>query len=171
MILHCLCFRRLSVIKKHQLVFVDVIHIDVIHLGEMIHLAELTSGSRLRRSFWTARKILCFVALAPVPSANPISSIDKPSKCRRMKAALSCPLSSSSAAWTPTEIWLLYSSRSGPGVRAGMDARTSLSGFGPRSRLRSRVFRLRSRSRAQFDAMLYSQVEKLARASYRSIWR
>ena len=53
---------------------------------------------------------------------NPCLSIHS---ARSTNAVRSCALSSPSAAWTDSEIWLLYSSRSGPGAGAGMECRIS----------------------------------------------
>src|SRR5579872_2546356 len=89
MLLDSARFSGLAVIKERQLFFAQVIHVVV-----------PATGSKLLRSFCTARKILCLVAFVPVPSASPISAIDKPSKCRSTNALRSWALSRSSAALT-----------------------------------------------------------------------
>ena len=51
---------------------------DQVLFGVVLHDSP-RNGSSAVRSFRTARKTLCFVALAPSPSVLPISAIDRPS--------------------------------------------------------------------------------------------
>src|SRR5580658_4358713 len=52
---------------------------DELFFGQVIHDAELTKGSSARRSFWTARKMLCLAALGCTPRVRPMSSMHMPS--------------------------------------------------------------------------------------------
>src|SRR5439155_3270572 len=81
--------RSLPVMVEDELIFVQV-----------VHGIAFNTGSSARRIFCTARKMLCLVALGPVPRARPISSIDRPSKWRSTNAVRSIGVSCSITAST-----------------------------------------------------------------------
>src|SRR5262245_59757750 len=87
---------------------------DQILFGVVLHDSP-RSGSRAVRSFRTARKTLCFVALVPSPSVLPISAIDRPSWCRSVNAARSSGVRSVIAVATVRSMRALAASRSGSG--------------------------------------------------------
>src|ERR1039458_8177533 len=64
--------------RRRAVAFAVVIQ-NELFFGQVIHDAELTKGSSARRSFWTARKMLCLAALGCTPRVRPMSSMHMPS--------------------------------------------------------------------------------------------
>src|ERR1017187_5942560 len=103
----------LAVVMQDQLFFAQMVH----HLFH--DRAALTTGSRPRRNFCTARNTLCLAAPGWHPSTRLTSSIHMPSKWRNTKADLSVALRSPMAAVSRSRTSPLSAMRSGLGSGEG----------------------------------------------------
>src|SRR6185369_1237190 len=103
-------------IEMRRRIDVAIVMADQFFVVQVLHGFDLTNGSRASRSFRTARKIVCFVALTWMPSVLPISSTGIPSKWRSTNAVRSLSLRRFIAAATCCCSSALSAMRSGSGA-------------------------------------------------------